>query len=120
MLEWVLGKREFSEQALQEALMSSVWQGVRSSTDRLLGLTERPWRVLDALRAKGDPDRLLRDLDEAWVGALDRGQAAIPNGHVLTRKFKASMPAVSHWVRQNQLDEKLPPPAPSGSFKPRI
>lgn len=110
LLGWCLGRGEFSQEALEEALMNSVWQGGRTCTDLLLGLVEKPWRVLGELRKKGTPDRLLRRLDEAWATAINEERAVVPDGRVLTSKFQADMPEVFYLAQAHRMEKSIPQP----------
>lgn len=108
LLDWVLARRPFPQGALEGALTNAVWQGGSACVDRLIGLVKKPSRTLDDLRKKGDPERLLKRLDEAWARAIECGKAAVPDGRVATPKFQASLPGVWRMARARQMDEALP------------
>lgn len=113
LLEWVLAQRDFSQEDLEEALLNSVWQGGDPCVNLLLGLVERPGRILNDLRKKGGPDRLLKRLDGAWMKAIGEGRAAPPDGRAMTAKFQADLPGTTRMAMAHRMDKAIPAPEPN-------
>lgn len=119
LLDWVLVKMDPTQPELQEALLSAVWQGSEITVARLIPLVEEPWRIIEQLRKKGDPARLLAKLDECWASALDEENASVPDGRVLTPKFRDSLPKVSLRATHHRLSKRLKP-ASAAPARPRL
>ena len=109
ILDWVIEHMDPTPEEYREGLFSAVWQGDEAGLGRLIPLAPEPWRIVEQLRKKGDPARLLAKLDECWASALDEGNASVPDGRVLTPKFRASLPKVSVRAAHHRLSNKIKP-----------
>lgn len=118
ILDWVIEHMDPTPEEYREGLFSAVWQGDEAGLGRLIPLAPEPWRIVGGLRKKGDPEGPLGKLDKAWAKALDEGDAVVPDGRVLTPKFRASLPRVSLRADHHRLSKRIKP-SPSIPSHPR-